>query len=528
MESLKEQPAASAANILLVDDQPANLLALEAILSDLGQTLVKARSGEEALRLLLRNDFAVVLLDLAMPGLDGFQTAQLIRGRERSRHTPIIFLTGHDRNDFPVDLAYQLGAVDYLVKPLIPVILRAKVAVFVDLFRKAELRRRAEQLAEANRQKDEFLAMLAHELRNPLAPIRNAVQLLNLRPDDPAVVAQARDIISRQTEQLTRLVDELLDASRIARGKVQLKPERIDLAALVKAVTGDQRAEFEAARLTLAVDVPDAPLWVRGDAARLTQVVGNLLNNALKFTDPIGRVALLLQEEGGSAYLSVEDTGVGIAPEALPRLFEAFSQVDATLERSKGGLGLGLAVIKGLVELHGGHVSATSEGANRGARFTVWLPLDDTEVVPAPAVAALVPQSAGGRRRKILIIEDGRDAAESLRLLLSLRGFEVAVAYAGPDGLEQAHRFVPDAVICDLGLPGMSGYEVARALRADTATASALLVCVSGYGQPGDQKLAREAGFDEVLVKPAEPSLLVRLLETKTGPHRTDAEPVTS
>ena len=247
MQYPENWPAGLAANILLVDDQPANLQALEAILTDLGQNLVKARSGEEALRLLLRNDFAVVLLDLAMPGLDGFQTAQLIRGRERSQHTPIIFLTGHDRDDFPVDRAYTLGAVDYLVKPLVPIILRAKVSVFVDLFRKAELRRRAEQLAEANRQKDEFLARWGHELRNPLGPIRNAVQLLTLRPGDPAVVAQARDIIGRQTAQLTRLVDELLDASRIARGKVQLRPERLDLAALVGAAAGDQQAELGSA-----------------------------------------------------------------------------------------------------------------------------------------------------------------------------------------------------------------------------------------------------------------------------------------
>ena len=270
--------------------------------------------------------------------------------------------------------------------------------------------------------------------------------------------------------------------------------------------------------MTLAVDIPDVPIWVQGDPARLTQVVGNLLNNALKFTDPGGRVVVILRNEGNSAVLSVEDTGVGIAPEALPKLFEAFSQVDATLERSKGGLGLGLAVIKGLVELHGGKVSATSAGPGRGTRFTVLLPLDETKASPAPPTGeTAVAQPVEGKRRRVLIIEDGRDAAESLRLLLSYRGFEVAVAYAGADGLHQARRLRPDAVICDLGLPEMSGYEVARALRADPLTATTLLVCVSGYGQPSDQRLALEAGFDEVLVKPAEPNALVRLLDRAGG-----------
>ncbi len=372
------------------------------------------------------------------------------------------------------------------------------------------LRRRNEQLAEADRRKDDFLALLGHELRNPLAPIRNAVTLLSMRPGDQAVVAQARAMIDRQATQMTRLVDELLDASRIARGKVQLRRERLDLAALVRAVADDHRAEVEASGLTLAVEVPGAPLFVHGDGARLAQVVGNLLHNASKFTDPGGRVTVRLAAEGGQADLRVEDTGVGIAPEALPKLFEVFSQVDATLARSKGGLGLGLSVVKGLVELHGGRVRAASDGPGLGAAFTAWVPLDHgpepSPVAPVPAT----PLPAG--RRKVLIVEDGRDAAESLRLLLALQGFEVVVAHSGPEGVEVARRFLPEAVVCDLGLPGMSGYEVARALRADPATASATLICASGYGQEEDRRQAREAGFDEALVKPVGPEVLLRLL----------------
>jgi signal transduction histidine kinase len=372
------------------------------------------------------------------------------------------------------------------------------------------LRRQADALREIDRRKDEFLAVLGHELRNPLAPLRTAVEILTLKGDDPAVVAEARDMIERQTAQMTRLVDELLDAARIAQGKAQLRRERVELAALVGAAAGDHRAELEAAGLALAVEAPEAPLWVCGDATRLAQVVGNLLHNAAKFTDAGGRVSVRVGQEDGMAALSVEDTGVGITPEILPRLFDVFAQAEASLGRSKGGLGLGLAVVKGLVELHGGRVRAASDGPGRGARFTIWLPLDSA---PAPApTASTHPPLPDGQRRKVLIIEDNEDAAGSLRLLLSLRGFEVTVAHGGPEGLEQARRSPPDAVVCDLGLPGMSGFEVAQALRADPATAPLLLVCVSGYGQEEDQRQAREAGFDAVMVKPVDPEALVEIV----------------
>jgi PAS domain S-box-containing protein len=247
-----------------------------------------------------------------------------------------------------------------------------------------ELHRRAERLAEADRRKDEFLVLLGHELRNPLAPIRTAVQLLEPNGDDRTVVARARDIIERQVRQLTRLVDDLLDAGRIARGKVQLRRERLDLAALVRAVAGDYAAELESGGLDLAVEVPAGPVWARGDAARLTQVLGNLLHNAKKATDPGGHVTVRLATAGGLAALSVEDSGIGMAAEALPKLFEAFSQVDAARERSQGGLGLGLALVKGLVEVHGGRVEAASPGLGRGARFTAWLPLDGGPESPPP------------------------------------------------------------------------------------------------------------------------------------------------
>lgn len=373
--------------------------------------------------------------------------------------------------------------------------------------RESALRQRAE---EADRRKDEFLALLGHELRNPLAPLRNAVALLTMRPNDPVVVTQARDMIGRQTAQMTRLVDELLDASRIARGKVQLQRESLNLAALARAAAEDHRAELEAARLTLTIETPTAPLWVLGDAARLTQVIENLLHNAGKFTNPGGAVTLRVNEKDGQAVLGVEDTGIGFAPEALPHLFEAFSQVDATLERSKGGLGLGLSVVRGLIDLHGGRVSAASAGPGRGAVFTVRLPLTEAGETPPPRGEEA--RSPVESRRRVLIIEDSPDGAESMRLLLTLRGFEVAVAHTGPHGVEQARLFLPHAVVCDLGLPGMSGFEVAKALRAEPSTASTLLICISGYGQEQDRRQASEAGFNHFLVKPAEIAEVQRLL----------------
>ncbi len=327
--------------------------------------------------------------------------------------------------------------------------------------REAGLRRRAE---EADRRKDDFLALLGHELRNPLAPIRNAVHLLSLQPDDPAIVANARDMIGRQAAHMTRLVDELLDASRIARGKIQLRPERLDLAALVRTAAADQRLQLDTAGLTLEVGVPESPLWIHGDATRLTQVLGNLLDNARKFTDRGGRITVRLTQEGDRAVIAVTDTGIGITTDALPRLFEVFSQIDAGIDRSKGGLGLGLAVVKGLVELHGGSVAALSDGPGHGCTFLVRLPLAATD----PAQRLHAPHGRRtGRSLRILVVDDNVDAADSLALLLRSDGHQVETVHDGPAALELSPRFHPEVVFMDIGLPGgMDGYEAARRLRA--------------------------------------------------------------
>ncbi len=378
--------------------------------------------------------------------------------------------------------------------------------------------RTAEALREAGRKKDEFLAMLGHELRNPLAPIRNAVQILRQAGRDPSILEKAGGMIDRQVSHMTRLVDDLLDVSRISRGKILLHKERLDLTKLVHDTVEDHRRELEAGGLTLDLELPAGPLWIEGDGTRLAQAVENLLSNAGKFTDPGGRVEVELSAgvddgdagAGERAGITVQDTGIGIEPEMLGSLFETFSQADRTLARSRGGLGLGLALVKGLVDLHGGEVEAVSEGLGRGARFTLRLPLAAKR--EAPEEETVPPVRAAGSRR-VLVIEDNADAAESLQMLLEISGFEVATAADGSAGLATARRFRPDVVLCDIGLPGgLDGYAVARELRADPALQPVHLIALTGYGQAEDRRRAYAEGFDLHLTKPVDPVALKDLL----------------
>ncbi|HYT91820.1 MAG TPA: PAS domain S-box protein, partial [Gemmataceae bacterium] len=391
-----------------------------------------------------------------------------------------------------------------------------------------------ETLREADRRKDEFLAMLAHELRNPLAPIRNAVQVLKLLGGPEPTLAQARAMIDRQVAHMARLVDDLLDVSRITRGKILLRKEPLDLVPLVRAAAEDHRSLLEGTGLKLTVELPERPLWVEGDPTRLAQVVGNLLHNANKFTDPGGQVVVCLQggEPCGTplgeppepsqraqpnateVLLTVRDTGIGMGADILGRLFEPFSQADRSIDRSRGGLGLGLALVKGLAELHGGSVQAFSAGAGRGSEFTVHLPLIREQSLPEKSYATTL---SVGRSLRVLVVEDNRDAAESLRMVLTLSGHRVVVAYTGLAGLEAARAFRPDVVLCDIGLPGgLDGYGVAQALRADPEQFAVPLIALSGYGQEEDQRKARQAGFDRYFTKPVDPTALARILELVT------------
>jgi two-component system CheB/CheR fusion protein len=359
-------------------------------------------------------------------------------------------------------------------------------------------RERAEQsLLDADRRKDEFLAVLSHELRNPLAPIRNSLHILEHSPEGSAATEHAREIIGRQVGHLARIVDDLLDVTRVARGKLQVQLQRLDLRDLVEHTADDHRTLFTARGVKLDVVLPDRPLWVDGDSTRLAQVVGNLLQNSAKFTPSGGLVGIALAAVEGFVELRIRDTGSGIESGMLPRLFQPFSQADATLDRRLGGLGLGLALVKGLVELHRGTVEARSGGEGAGSEFVVRLPRAEL-----PAATRGAAPVAPSRPRRILIVDDNLDGAESLRDVLAMDGHTVEVAHDGRRGLQVAREFGPHVVVCDIGLPGMDGYEVARALREDPSLRGAFLVALTGYALPEDQRRATEAGFDAHLSKP--------------------------
>ncbi len=372
-------------------------------------------------------------------------------------------------------------------------------------------------LREAARRKDEFLAILAHELRNPLVPIRNAAHILGRVTHSEPWLLTTREMIDRQVTHLARLVDDLLDVSRIAQGKIRLQSERTDLARIARATAGDHRGRLDEAGLSLTVDVPAAPVMVEGDPTRLAQILGNLLDNARKFSDRGGTITVSLGVEtaadgGDRAVLSVRDTGAGIAPEMLPRVFDAYAQADDTLSRNRGGLGLGLALVRGLAEQHGGGVEVASAGLGRGAEFRLWLPLAGSIEEPETATPGGAAEAPVSRPVRVLLIEDNPMVAESLRMLLSFEGHTVEVAHSGEAGVSVARDFHPRVVLCDVGLPGMSGFDVARALRSDASMTRPYLVALTGHGDDANKRAAKDAGFDEHLIKPIDIEQLMALL----------------
>jgi len=372
------------------------------------------------------------------------------------------------------------------------------------------------QAEAANRTKDQFLAMLGHELRNPLGPIRNGAHLLTTLAHDSPELPGVLESIERQVVHMTRLIDDLLDTSRVARGKIVLQVQRIDLCSLLAQVVADFGHEFENAGVALSCQSPDHPVFVEGDPTRLSQCVGNLLHNALKFTPTGGHVRLTLVatlEEG--AHISVGDNGAGIDPALLPNLFEPFAQGPQALDRSQGGLGLGLALVKGLVEAHGGYVQAYSDGANKGSVFTISLPVAGFEPVPATPA----PRLPDGERRRILLVEDMRDAARMLKLILSAAGHEVKIALTAGEALDTVQSFTPQVIVCDIGLPDMDGYALCRRFRELPALAGIRLIALTGYGQTEDVVLAKQAGFDIHLTKPVDiPTLKSAIVADVTPP----------
>jgi signal transduction histidine kinase/DNA-binding response OmpR family regulator len=701
------------ANILIVDDRPDKHVVFQAILDELDQNLVHVNSGEEALKQVLRRDFAVILLDVNMPGIDGLETAALIRRRKRSGHIPIIFITADYGDEARVAQGYALGAVDFMVSPVVPEVLRSKVRVFVDLYLLA--RRRVEEQAalaaeraarteaehanrrsafmanasaalgrslavmaasrelprlaipfladvsavtlgadagidartevawidsspegvlqthtiatvecpwwraaiqrvietgraesfdapaagsgggaanptkreplelprgtpitslivvpliarsrtlgafslgfgpsgrtfrsddvamatdlanraamaldnallyrtirEQDRRKNEFLAMLAHELRNPLTPITNALYIMDQPGIDGEKLVWAKKVISRQVRLLGRLVDDLLDVSRITQGKIALRIEDVDVAEVVAAAVETARPLIDARQHRFTMTLRETSLRVKGDFARLAQVLANLLNNAAKYTEPNGNIWLTVARAGEEIVFSVRDSGMGIPAESLSSIFDLFAQSERTLDRSQGGLGIGLTLVRRLVEMQGGSVCVESDGHDRGSEFTVRMPAGRPAepAVTVPQVEAPAPHGAphGGC---LLVVDDNRDAAQSMAVLLRTEGYVVHIAYDGPTALEAVQKTQPRAVLLDLGLPGIDGFQVAERIRAMPGGARILLIAISAYGQDELRRKAQQTGFDRQFVKPIDPTAITQLLETERQP----------
>ena len=568
-------------NILLVDDQPARLLTYQSVLSELGQNLVCAHSGLEALDKLMHEEFAVVLLDVSMPGMDGFEAARLIHDHPRFEKTPIIFVTGVHVTDLDRLKGYKAGAVDYVSIPVVPEILRSKVAVLVELYCKrrellelnrnlgqanerlaeanttlqaektrelealnatlqranAELERanrslqsevaeraRAERaLKEADRHKDEFLAMLAHELRNPLAPMLNAVQLMRMKPATDQQLSWSRDVIERQLAHLTRLVDDLLDVARITRGRINLSREPIELGTLVARAVEIVQPLIQERGHQFTTEIPDGTLRVNADPLRLTQALGNVLGNAAKYTERQGHISLSVRRQGTEIDIRVRDNGIGIPAEVLPRIFDLFTRLDRRSDHPHSGLGIGLALVRRLLQMHGGSIAAHSEGAGLGSEFVIRLPLLREATQSGDGRESTAPEDAAPVRRRILVADDNADALQTLATVLELGGHEVFSASNGSLALESAERHLPEVALLDIGMPLLDGYEVARRIRAQVWGKRITLVALTGWGQDSDRRRSQEAGFDSHLVKPLDLAKLTQLLSRLPVPAADEA-----
>ncbi len=557
-------------NILLVDDHEENLLALEAILTDPAYRLVRAASGRAALREVLARDFALILLDVAMPDLDGYETAALIRQRERSRDTPIIFLTANYRSDIHVVRGYSVGAVDYIFKPFTPEVLRSKVAVFVELFTKREalkrhsealqlahdelegrVRARTAELAAANvslraeiaerarieqdrqalfereqaaranaeavnRMKDEFLATLSHELRTPLNAILGWAHLLISGKADEATAQRALGIIRNNAMAQSQLIEDILDVSRIISGKLRLNLAPVSLRAVIEEALDSVTPAAAAKAIAIVRQLEDVEP-ITADKDRLQQVFWNLLSNAVKFTPRDGRVVVRLERVGEDAIIAVEDTGIGITPEFLPCVFDRFTQADGSATRRHGGLGLGMAIVRHLIELHGGTVRADSEGENRGTTFTAMLPMsaaipqDAPEVFHADVrgeVPVALPNLDGIR---ILVVDDEPDSRSFLSALLQKQGATVRVAASAVEAIDAFMAGRPDVLVSDIAMPGQDGYDLIRLVRELSPDDGGLTpaVALTAYVRPQDAETALSAGYQRHIRKPVVVSELI-------------------
>jgi signal transduction histidine kinase len=472
--------------------------------------VIPVADGLAALQVVADEEPDLVLTDVMMPNLDGFALLKALREDPSTAGVPVIMLSARAGEEARVE-GLQAGADDYLIKPFSTRELLARVSGTLAL---AKLRREiADALKEADRRKDEFLATLAHELRNPLAPIRNGLQILRLAGDNREVAERARGMMERQLQQMIRLIDDLLDLSRVSRGKIDLRKERIALAAAVQSAVETSQPEIEQAGHRLHVHLPSEPVWVEADVTRLAQVIANLLNNAAKYTERGGRIDLHVERRGSEAVIRVQDNGVGIPASLLPQVFEMFTQVNRSLERSQSGLGIGLSLVKRIVEMHYGTVEARSAGHGHGSEFIVRLPA----LLPPAAVRDAPPpqddaQSSPRGRRRILVADDNEDAAASLAMMLEILGNEVRTAQDGREAVDTAAAFRPDMIFLDIGMPRLNGYDACRQIRRQPWGESLFLIALTGWGQDEDKRRSEAAGFDRHLVKPVEPAALQELL----------------
>lgn len=544
LQDVDTHPIAKAAKILVVDDTQANLVAAEAALGALERQIVFASSGQEALGHLLEQEFAVVLLDVQMPDMDGYETARWIRSRERTQHLPIIFVTAHDHDPSAVARAYELGAVDFLFKPIVPEVLRAKVAVFVMLHERTEqlaiermerdfenrrrdyetvslrrerdrelaanreLARLNEALAEHDRRKDSFIAILAHELRNPLAPLRTCIDLVRENPTE-ALARKMVDILERQTNVLVRLVDDLLDLSRIKADKIELRPEAIDVREIVQAAVSTSRPALDERRHELIVGTTDERIMVVADTVRMSQVLCNLLNNAARYTNPGGRIEITVGiHDDDFAFVRVRDNGIGIPIDLQSTIFNMFVQERVRSDGS-GGLGLGLALSHRLVAMHNGSIACRSDGRDRGSEFEIRIPRFGSVIAlnlrkrTEDFQPLRRPIERDPRNIRTVVVDDNDDARELLSELLRGKGYDVLTASDGETGLGLIRQHQPDVALVDLGLPMLDGFGVVEALRKECPQLKTRLIALTGYGQATDQDKTRRAGFHAHLVKPA-------------------------
>jgi len=493
--------------VLLADDN-ADMRAYLRELLGRHYRVESVEDGEQALSAARRERPQLVISDIMMPRLDGLGLLGALRADHDLGDVPVILLSARAGEEARIE-GLGAGADDYMVKPFTGRELLARVGALLELTqtrRENEARRRSD-LEEASRQKDEFLAMLAHELRNPLAPIRNAGELLSRSLPADVPMRTAVHTIERQVTHLTRLVDDLLDVSRITQGRIELRRRPTAVAELLSRSLETVDPLIRRKKHKVSIAGSHWNLYVNVDPERLVQCLSNVLTNAAKYTEPGGEIRIETRDEKGQVFISVADNGVGIAKELLPRVFDLFVQGERTLDRSQGGLGIGLSIVRRLVEMHEGSVVVQSEGDRRGTRFEMRLPLHESTVVALPA-----PAPRGSAARRILVVDDNEDAANTLAMILKLEGHVIAVVYSGAEALERVDEFKPDVVLLDIGLPGLDGLQVAERIRADPANRNVRLVAITGYGKEADRARTREAGFTTHLVKPVDFADLQRAL----------------